>query len=92
MAADGSIAMSTHEEEQQEQPNPDRNRAIHDREGWSDYRRLVLDKLDTLSAKVDRVERDVVNLRIKAAAWGFVAGTGGAIVAAAMNFIANRGH
>jgi hypothetical protein len=70
---------------------PDIDKALHDREGWSEYRRLVLDKLDTLTDDVKEIKKDVTSLKIKAAAWGFVAGSASAVGAAAIQFLSNKG-
>jgi hypothetical protein len=61
---------------------PERERALHDREGWQEYRRLVLKKLDELDEDIKTVREDVQGLKVKIAAWGFMAGLVGALITA----------
>jgi len=54
---------------------------------WTQYERLVLSKLDVHDAKLDKVDNEIVDLRIdvsnlkgRARAWGTIAGiVGGSI-------------
>ena len=56
-------------------------------EGWSEYRRLVLQELERLSAQIEGLRKEqvetrgaVIALQVKASIWGGVAGTiGGAL-------------
>jgi len=50
-----------------------------DGNGWDEYKRLVMDKLDTLSEqvssmnkKLSQVRLDVAGLKIKAGVWGLI--------------------
>lgn len=75
-----------------EPPDPHAvERALHDKEGWPEYRRLVIDKLDTLTDDVKDIKADVVSLKIKAAAWGFVAGSASAIASALIQYLGRTG-
>lgn len=42
--------------------------------GWNEYRRMVIDKLNTLTTKVDQLTNDVANLKGKAGVWGALGG------------------
>lgn len=60
--------------------------------GWSAYEKLVLDKLDGLDGRLDRLEEnqvilriDVAKLKVKAGLWGGLAGLVPAMVIAAVS-------
>lgn len=42
--------------------------------GWSEYEKLVIYRLDDLKCRLEKVESNVTALQIKAAAWGGLAG------------------
>lgn len=53
----------------------------HDGNGWDEYRRLVLSRLDCFERKMDRTRDEIVRLRedlaglkVKAGMWGGLAG------------------
>ena len=54
---------------------------MQEENGWYEYRRLVMDhmtrtdgKLDTISLRLQRIESDRDQLKVKSGVWGAVAG------------------
>lgn len=74
---------------------PERNYGNGD---FSEYRRLILDRLDRLddevnsiSRTVSRIENDLTALKIRAGLWGAIAGALPGLIAAIV-FYLTRGH
>lgn len=59
--------------------------------GWSAYEKLVMDKLETLETRADRIDEqivllrlDVASLKVRAGIWGATAGLVPALMTAAV--------
>lgn len=59
----------------------DFDREARDDQDWLQNRKYILEKLNRIENKLDRLEVSVVGLQLKAAGWGFIAGAIPAAVA-----------
>jgi hypothetical protein len=66
-------------------------RALHERDGWPEYRKLVLSKLNDLADDMREVKKDIVILKVKAAAWGLVGGSVATGAAAILSYLSKHG-
>ena len=65
--------------------------------GWPEYRREVMERLQSLredvkalDGKVDEVRLDMAGLKVKASVWGAIAGAIPAAVAIAWHYLSGR--
>ena len=42
----------------------------HDGNGWNEYEKLVMFRLDKIDERLEKLESSIIGLKVKAASWG----------------------